>query len=171
MEADVADYSLSTINRFWAKVDRRGPDECWPWIGATDGRRYGHLRLERSRKTRKAHIISWEIENRLSLPDGKCICHRCDNPPCVNPEHLFCGTYQDNSIDCVIKGRHRAFYDTEWQRGVRNANAALTEEQAREIIRRIEAGEPNRAIAVDFPISEGMVSRIKRGKAWAHLRA
>jgi len=91
--------------RFWAKVDKT--DSCWVWTGATLRRGYGQIRIP-VKKAKQAHRLSWEIHNG-PIPDGMLVCHKCDNPPCVNPAHLFLGTQSDNNKDCVRKGRHRSW--------------------------------------------------------------
>lgn len=84
--------------RFWSKVDRRGPDECWPWLAAKSATRYGVFD-----KTR-AHRVAYALTHGL-IPEGRIVCHRCDNPPCCNPAHLWLGTPKDNTADMVAKGR------------------------------------------------------------------
>ena len=91
--------------RFWAKVDKRGPDECWPWIGCAhrDGR--GTLWLGLPFRSTVAPRISWIIAFRQALSPRMFICHHCDNPSCVNPRHLWLGDYQSNGKDAASKGR------------------------------------------------------------------
>lgn len=91
--------------RLWAKVDRRGPDECWPWI-AKAVTSFGYGRMTAGRKVNlKAHRAAWMVTHG-PIPDGLCVLHRCDNPACCNPGHLFLGTKRDNTHDMMSKGRH-----------------------------------------------------------------
>jgi hypothetical protein len=90
--------------RFWEKVDKRGPDDCWEWQGALDRKGYGQIKL-RSYKRGSAHRVSYELHYG-ECPDDMSVCHICDNPRCVNPAHLFLGTLQDNLRDMRQKGRH-----------------------------------------------------------------
>jgi hypothetical protein len=91
--------------RFWGKVVRGTPDECWTWIGGHDHRGYGYLRLPgRSGGQTGAHRVAWMLANG-DLPEGCHVLHRCDTPSCVNPRHLFLGTNYENVQDKVAKGR------------------------------------------------------------------
>ena len=94
-------------DRFWKKVDRSGgPDACWPWTGCLQSMGYGATHI--GRKYTLAHRASW-VWLRGDIPDGMFVCHRCDNPRCCNPAHLFVGTAQDNTDDMLAKGRARFF--------------------------------------------------------------
>lgn len=91
--------------RFWSKVDRREADQCWPWLGSQDGRRYGQMSSGPGGGSPiKAHRVSWIIANG-PIPEGMNILHRCDNPPCVNPNHLLPGTQKQNIQDASERGR------------------------------------------------------------------
>ena len=86
--------------RFWEKVNKT--IDCWEWIGAIDRHGYGKFSIKYKKYI--AHRISWELHNG-KIPKGICVLHRCDNRKCMNPEHLWLGTQQDNSDDMIRKGR------------------------------------------------------------------
>lgn len=92
----------TATERFWSKVDRTKPDACWPWIGYRNVHGYGTFWFE------DRHVIAsrmaWELTH-APITNGLFVCHRCDNPPCCNPAHLFLGTMADNFHDAVAKGR------------------------------------------------------------------
>jgi len=89
------------VARFWAKVEKT--EGCWLWRGAAR-RGYGAFSPQHG-TTRPAHRVAWELANSAPIPDGLCVLHRCDNPPCVRPDHLFLGTKKDNAQDAIRKGR------------------------------------------------------------------
>ena len=152
-------------DRFWAKVDMRGADECWKWQGCTCGRGYGQLSIDG--KMVSAHRLTWELTDG-PIPDDLCVLHRCDNPPCCNPRHLFLGTPADNSRDMVEKGRARGGS----LRGVNNGRAKLTRQVVRAIRSLYATGKhTQKTLAERFGISKAQISHIVNRKRWAWLDA
>ena len=138
--------------RFWAKVEKRGNDECWLWTGALNSRGYGHL--GHSGATLYAHRLSYEL-NIGPISTDMQVCHRCDVRNCCNPAHLFLGTNSENTADKVAKGRH--------PKGER-ASKKLTSKQVSEI--RTAHGS-QREIGRRYGISQRYVSDIRAGRRWA----
>ncbi len=93
---------MNAAARFWAKVDIGAPDKCWEWQASCNPAGYGGFQF--NGRFGKAHRAAWELANG-PIPEGICVLHRCDNPPCCNPAHLWLGTYADNHRDAVAKGR------------------------------------------------------------------
>lgn len=154
------DSPVKTLaERFWEKVDKRGPDECWLWTAATNEAGYGVMRPEgrRTGPTVKAHRVSLALAG-VDVA-GRVVRHRCDNPPCVNPAHLELGTQIQNVGDMVRRGRvaHGSM------------RSRLTEDDVRAIRARAAAGDLMRVIAADFGISRPTVSRIVNRKGWLHV--
>lgn len=146
----------STAERFWTKVDVRGPDECWKWLACRRRKSEGYGAFGRNQV---AHRVAWELTNGV-IPDGMLVLHRCDNPPCVNPAHLFLGSQYDNIHDCFAKGRaNRAA-------GARHWGAKLTEEAVRDIRASTEA---NPILARQYSVSAPSISMIRNRRTWRHV--
>lgn len=142
--------------RFWAKVDKRGSDECWEWTGARLRSRgelwYGQV--HRGGVTAYAHRVAWELANG-PVPDGLHVRHKCDNPACVNPAHLEVGTHQDNVNDMVARGRHVGFRKLdEWDV---------------KFIRHWCRKYRHKDIAECFGLKPRTISPIKCGRVWADV--
>lgn len=104
MARRLVEERASLAERFWARVDRSSaPEACWPWT--TRVGRFGYGRLSVDRRQVHAHRVAFELSGG-SIPDGFYVLHRCDNPPCCNPAHLFVGTHADNMRDRHQKGRY-----------------------------------------------------------------
>jgi hypothetical protein len=149
---------LSWRDRFDAYFPKDGGEGCWEWKGSTS-RGYGVLKVGKGPKL--AHRLAWEVY-RGELPDGAHVLHRCDNPRCVRPEHLFIGDQVSNMADKMAKKRHR--YGV--SRGAAHGRTKLTDEQVKEI--RATVG-PARLLAAKFGISMSSVQMIRSGQTWRHL--
>jgi len=139
--------------RFWAKVAKS--DNCWEWTAKRKENGYGDFAPGTRSSDRHvyAHRYSYELHYG-PIPDGHQVCHRCDNPPCVRPDHLFLGTHRDNMDDMIAKGRQ--------------AHALLTPKQAADV--RIEHARGPRgigsALARRYGVSKHVISRIATGKTY-----
>lgn len=155
------DWQQTQEQRFWAKVAKGGPDECWLWTAATNEHGYGVMRPQgrRSGPTVKAHRVSVALDGRD--PVGQCVLHICDNPPCVNPSHLVVGTKRDNTQDMITKQRGLV--------GERNGHAKLTAADVVEIRRRMSAGEMRKSVAAAFKVNPATITRIIKGEGWRHV--
>ncbi len=129
---------------------------CWIWSGASIPSGYGTMTVSAG-VTGYAHRASWEANNG-PIPDGLFVCHRCDTPSCVNPDHMFLGTHEDNMRDMRSKGRG-VF-------GERHPSAILSESDVNEIR---SSAEPYGVLANRYGVSKSAISSVRTGKNWSHI--
>jgi hypothetical protein len=169
--------AANTEADFWARVDRSGgPDACWPWTASCQrvGLAYGLFNWRD--KTRRAHRLAYAFVHG-PIPDGLCVLHRCDNPPCCNPAHLFLGTHADNNRDMIAKGRAKFWPGAHGgtnpppapRFGEANSTSKLTEAAVREIRAANDAGESARGIARRLGVAATTVRDVLSGKNWRHV--
>lgn len=142
--------------RFFSKMERIPFSGYWLWTAGLDGGGYGQMGKGKYKKL-KAHRLSYEIHYG-QIPTGMSVLHKCDIPSCVNPDHLFLGSQQDNMRDMKLKGR-----------GVRGESQGSSKLTADEIVKIINATGYQYEIAAQFGISQTQVSRIKSRKHWRHV--
>jgi hypothetical protein len=153
---------LTLEERFRAKFGPKDPvTGCIEWTARRNNDGYGQI--YRAGKQIGAHCLAWELKHG-PIPEGKCVCHHCDNPACCNDVHLYLGTPADNAADRDAKGRGARL------KGERNGQSKLTEADVIEIHRRLADGETQRVISEAFGISREAISAIKLGKTWSHLK-
>jgi len=148
-------------SRFWAKVEKG--DGCWRWLGSTDSKGYGHVRLQGGRM-QQAHRTAWELTTGKKLSPHVKLCHHCDNPACVRPDHMFPGTQAQNLADMRAKGRSA--------RGARNRAARLSESQVLDIrasfAQRSGYGA-QQDLARLYGVTLATINDIVRGRTWQHV--
>lgn len=153
-------FDFATIVRFWSKV-RKDPDGCWRWTSTITACGYGQFKFRgKHGASALAHRVSWELHNG-PIPAGLCVCHHCDNPCCVNPDHLFVGTPSDNMRDKAEKGRAA--------KGDRNAACVLSPDAVRAIRAMGDTRASHRSIARLHGVSHKTVSDILHGRRWTWL--
>lgn len=182
------------ITRFWAKTRRDEVTGCLVWTGARAPAGYGCFRVGGRKQyggaTRQAHRVAWTIANG-AIPAGLCVCHHCDNPPCVDVAHLFLGTLGDNYADMAAKGREargdrhgsrthpesRPVGAAHWAkripgriaRGERRWSAKLTEASVRQIRSLSVNGTGPAALARQFGVTPSTIRGVTTGRTWAHV--
>lgn len=155
---DAPGLTAPLVVRFWRYVKKQNDtDACWEWEGKTEYTGYG--RLKHDGKSLLAHRVSWTLHNG-DIPDGLLVCHKCDNPPCVNPNHLFIGTQKENLADRAAKGR---FHPT---KGDRHGMSKLTE---KDVVSVIMDGRSFDEIASIYGVTRSNIHYIKTAKSWKHL--
>lgn len=156
--------------RFHASYMPEPMSGCWLWLGAWNGSLgYGEIKV--NKRYLPAHRYSWQLHNG-EIPSGLRVLHNCDNPPCVNPSHLFLGTHQDNMEDMKKKGRqssgqlHGQKSGGRLRFGEQHANSKLTEKQVCLILSDCRSQQK---IAAAYNVSQTAVSKIKRRVMWQHI--
>lgn len=157
------------INSFYTKFSKSNAEDCWEWQCSLCPKGYGRMRTgsttNGTRRHTKAHRISFFLANGFIDPE-LLVRHKCDNPLCVNPNHLEQGTIQDNSDDMVKRGRSHLCGRS--QSGLNNANCRLKLDDVIEI-KRLLPLKNNKQIAEIFGVTHSNISLIRRGKAWADI--
>ena len=152
-----ADVDACAEASFWRLVDVDfSPESCWIWKGHKCPVGYGRFKLGGSRRV-SANRISYVLCHG-PLPDGLVVCHKCDNPSCVRPDHLFAGTPKENTQDCVSKDRNAY--------GSRTGTAILTEEQVVRIDKLLEKGWSLQSLANEYRVSKRTILKIKHRENW-----
>lgn len=161
-------FVLTPVERFWRDTDKNGPvpphvpelGPCWIWKGYAEASGHGRLTIGREQRE-GAHRLAYELLVG-TIPAGLFVCHKCDNPGCVNPTHLFLGSAIDNMTDRDAKGRH-CF-------GSRSPNTHLTESDVAELRALYATGTHSQtALAARFGLGQSAVSSIVRRKSWRHV--
>ncbi len=143
--------------RLYAKLAVKGEDDCWEWNGWRHPQGHGQIGLNGT--LIYTHRAAWQIAYG-PIPEGMYVCHKCDNPPCCNPKHLFLGTAKDNVQDMLTKRRH--------SHGDRHASK-LSTERVVAIKALLAEGKTQQSVADEFNISRSMVGFIGRGQRWRYL--
>lgn len=157
---------VSSIDGFMRSFIPEPNSGCWLWEKTLSDRGYGVLQCGGYRGY--AHRFSYS-HFKGQIPQGLHVCHRCDLPCCVNPDHLWVGTAKDNMSDCKAKGRHASDRPTtNYARGERQAHSKLTPEDVLKI-RALEGIRPQRALAKDFGVSKNSIKLVIMRKTWRHV--
>lgn len=185
----IPDFTPKDTARFFSKIDKTShPDGCWTWTGCKNRKGYGPFsyggRVANGGKKVLAHRLSYELHVG-PIPENQFVCHHCDNPACVNPEHLFLGNNADNMRDMKEKGRHWMLHKPElilrgddhpsrlhperMARGEAHGVAKLTEPQVLEIRALFESGHSKNGLAKRFGMSRYAIRCVVDRVSWKHI--
>ena len=164
------EFTENQLERFWEKVAVLGPDDCWEWLGCKNYFGYGVFHLHGNTNL-LAHRMSMYIEvGEIGEHDshyGMCVCHKCDNPGCVNPNHLFIGTQRENMKD--MENKKRKSYET-GKIGELNNSAKLTEPEVLEIRDKYATGlYYQKTLALEYGVTQPLIGYIVRREIWTHI--
>lgn len=159
----------NTPETFWAKVEKKGSDECWNWTGCLNhANSYGKIKYQG--RHYHAHRLAWILTYGPIDSSKTFVCHKCDNPVCCNPSHLFLGDAFTNNRDCIAKGRYKRIPDASKVRGEDCHTAVLTEEKVREIRKLYAEGKLSlKRLAQQFGVTDGTIYQIVSKKTWKHV--
>lgn len=163
-------------DRFWKFVNRDGPiirpelGQCWVWTGHCDKHKRGYLRFGRAElgkciSSRASWIVSFG-----SIPTGRFVLHKCDNPECVRIDHLYLGTQADNMKDKQVRGRHHLLGRGDLISGKDNPNSRLTEENVLEIRRAASEGVRGCVLAIKYGVTKEAIYHIIHRRTWVLLK-
>ena len=166
---------MNSLADFWALVDKNGPipkhkpelGPCWIWTGGTNGKDYGVYRMNGSLQYAHRIALSTEVGQ---LPSSRQACHKCDNPPCVRPSHLYVGTHSSNLRDAYRRRRRARKGLPPVARGEKHWKAKLSEEAVRKLRELGEEGVPQLELAKRFGVNQSTVQRVLSRKAWASVK-
>lgn len=164
---EIKQLTDSDKQRFWSKVDQREQGECWLWRGERN--RYGYGISYPGSRRHRAHRVAYVL-SRGRIPDNLLVLHRCDNPPCCNPAHLFLGTCADNIRDAIQKGRHPGIPNECKARGVKQHLAKLTDSTVTQMRDLYRLGTVSlRNLARAFGVSKTTTLAVVQRKTWRHV--
>ena len=149
------------LKRFWSKVDIRSEEECWQWKGWCDEEGYGRFKMNGKGERASRAIV--KLMGQI-IPKGEWVLHKCDNPTCVNPKHLYVGTPSQNSMDRENRKRGRPLI------GSNNGYNKLDENKVTEIKSLLNCGFNNTEIGLMYNVTRSTISYISSGKIWKHVK-
>lgn len=159
----------TTPEAFWRRVMRGKPSACWPWLGSR--RKSGHGSILWEDRHHSAHRVAYQLTHG-PIPVGLHVCHRCDNAPCCNPQHLYLDTAAGNNADMWARGRGRSGPQIDpgcLLRGERHPNAKLSVEAVLSIRAQSATGARRRDLARTFGVSEGAIAAVVSRRLWRHI--